>query len=107
METWIAGKFTYFDMALPPWLFLSVSFLCFSSACKPDLKQPALSYQIKNGGDKIAEHSLVYRWAEKALEATSRDTERFKPRPTVTSRYLGLYYIAVFDAWSMYDQNAI
>lgn len=51
--------------------------------------------------------NLAYRWGEMALQATANDTERFKPRPTITSRYLGLIFIAVFDAWSRYDQNAI
>ena len=94
-------------MALPHWLFLSAFLLCISSACKPDLKQSALHLATKSVENKIAGHSIVYRWAERALEATARDTERFKPRPTVTSRYLGLYYVAVFDAWSRYDQHAI
>ncbi|MDA0794253.1 MAG: vanadium-dependent haloperoxidase [Bacteroidetes bacterium] len=31
----------------------------------------------------------------------------FKPRPTITSRFLGLIFVAAFDAWSRYDQKAI
>ena len=53
------------------------------------------------GADNIA-----YRWAKIALEATANDTERFKPRPTVTSRMLALVWTAVFDAWSRYDGKA-
>ncbi|HLO39228.1 MAG TPA: hypothetical protein VK173_12080, partial [Lacibacter sp.] len=41
-----------------------------------------------------------------ALEATANDTERFRPRPTVTARMLGLVWTAVFDAWSRYDEKA-
>ena len=41
------------------------------------------------------------------LEAQALDTERFAPRPTITSRYLGLIFTAVFDAWSRYDEKAI
>ncbi|WP_422081908.1 vanadium-dependent haloperoxidase [Ulvibacterium sp.] len=55
-----------------------------------------------SGNDNIA-----YRWGKIALEATANDTERFKPRPTITSRYLGLVFISVFDAWSRYDNTAI
>ena len=51
--------------------------------------------------------NLAYRWGEMALQATANDTERFQPRPTITSRYLGLIFIAVFDAWSRYDEGAI
>lgn len=38
---------------------------------------------------------------------TSFDTDRFKPRPTVTSRFLGLIWTAAFDAWSRYDEAAL
>ena len=50
--------------------------------------------------------NIAYQWGEVALEATARDTERFNPRPTITSRYLGLIFTAVFDAWSRYDEQA-
>lgn len=49
---------------------------------------------------------MVYEWGRLALEATANDTERFRPRPTVTSRMLGLIFTAVFDAWSVYDPEA-
>lgn len=51
--------------------------------------------------------NVAYKWAKMALTATANDTERFKPRPTITSRYLGLISVAVFDAWSRYDEKAI
>lgn len=50
---------------------------------------------------------MAYKWGEIAMAATANDTEWFKPRPTVTSRYLGLIWTAVFDAWSRYDEKAI
>ncbi len=51
--------------------------------------------------------NVAYQWGKMALEATALDTERFAPRPTITSRYLGLIFTAVFDAWSRYDEKAI
>ena len=45
-------------------------------------------------------NNVAYKWGEMALTATANDTERFNPRPTITSRYLGLIFVAVFDAWS-------
>lgn len=56
----------------------------------------------KRGVDNIA-----YQWGKMALTAQANDTEKFKPRPTVTSRYLGLIFVAVFDAWSRFDDNSI
>ncbi len=50
--------------------------------------------------------NIAYQWGAMALQATANDTERFKPRPTVTSRYLGLIFVAVFDAWSRFDEKA-
>ena len=51
-------------------------------------------------------NNLAYKWGDIAMFCTANDTEKFKPRPTVTSRYLGLIWTAVFDAWSRYDEKA-
>ncbi len=51
--------------------------------------------------------NLAYKWGKVALEATANNTEKFKPRPTVTSRMLGLVWTSVFDAWSRFDEKAI
>lgn len=51
--------------------------------------------------------NIAYKWGQMALTATANDTERFKPRPTITSRYLGLIFVSIFDAWSTYDNKAI
>lgn len=51
--------------------------------------------------------NVAYKWGKLALTATANDTERFKPRPTITSRYLGLIAVSIFDAWSRYDEKAI
>lgn len=53
------------------------------------------------------EDNIAYQWGQMALKATAYDTERFKPRPTITSRFLGLIFTSVFDAWSRYDEDAI
>jgi hypothetical protein len=50
--------------------------------------------------------NVAYKWGKIALDATASDTEKFKPRPTITSRYLGLIFTSIFDAWSRYDGNA-
>lgn len=55
----------------------------------------------------LGESNMAYRWGKISLELTANDTERFKPRPTVTSRILGLTWTAVFDAWSRYDEKAL
>lgn len=52
------------------------------------------------------ENNLAYKWGKISLECTANDTEKFRPRPTVTSRILALIWTSVFDAWSRYDETA-
>jgi PAP2 superfamily len=56
--------------------------------------------------EPLGEQNIAYKWGKIALEATANDTEKFRPRPTVTSRYLGLVFTAIFDAWSRFDATA-
>jgi hypothetical protein len=65
-----------------------------------------------NSGNDIAkeprgEHNIAYKWGQVAMDATADDTEKFTPRPTVTSRFLGLIWTSVFDAWTRYDAVAV
>lgn len=60
----------------------------------------------KSNEAPTGEDNLAYKWGKIALMATANDTERFRPRPTVSSRFLGLIWTAVFDAWSRYDITA-
>lgn len=84
-------------------LLLSICAMVFF-ACKDTSKTQ------QNGVETIAPKgidNIVYQWGQMALTATANDTERFKPRPTITSRYLGLIFVSIFDAWSRYDEKAI
>lgn len=58
-------------------------------------------------GEPRGKDNIAYKWGKIALEATANDTEMFKPRPTITSRYLGLIFTSIFDAWTRYDEKAI
>ena len=62
--------------------------------------------QIFRGDEPLGEDNVAYKWGAMALKATALDTDRFKPRPTITSRYLGLIFVSIFDAWSCYDAKA-
>jgi hypothetical protein len=53
------------------------------------------------------QENIAYLWCQVALTATARDTERFRPRPTVTSRMLALVFVSMFDAWTAFDENSI
>jgi hypothetical protein len=58
--------------------------------------------QVEPSGEK----NRAYQLGKIALECTANDTEKFKPRPTVTSRILALTWTAIFDAWTRYDDKA-
>ncbi|WP_036381341.1 vanadium-dependent haloperoxidase [Muricauda sp. MAR_2010_75] len=70
--------------------------------CKQKMQQSSDAAMEPKGADNIA-----YQWSEMAIIATANDTEMFKPRPTITSRFLGLIFVSIFDAWSRYDEKAI
>ena len=57
--------------------------------------------------EPVGQENLAYKWGEIAMTATANNTEKFSPRPTVTSRFLGIIWTAVFDAWSRFDSIAI
>jgi len=71
-----------------------ISFQC-------NTKRPDTLTLPKRGPDNMA-----FIWGKISLEFTASDTERFRPRPTVTSRILGLVWTAIYDAWSRYDSTA-
>src|SRR5215213_6934811 len=68
---------------------------------------PLASKEQQRTAAASQETNLAYNWGEVAMSCTANDTEKFKPRPTVTSRFLGLIWTAVFDAWSRYDSAAV
>ena len=82
--------------------------LCFGALLLFSCKQDS---SVKKDTAEVSEprgvNNLAYQWGQMALTATANDTERFQPRPTITSRYLGLIFISVFDAWCMYEAKAI
>lgn len=62
--------------------------------------------QMAMTDEPLGKDNVAFQWAYMALEGTANDTDRFKPRPTVTSRYLGLIFTAMFDAWTRFDEKA-
>lgn len=62
---------------------------------------------IKIVTEPLGKDNVAYKWSQIAIQATANDTEKFRPRPTVTSRLLGLTFVAIFDAWSRYDKAAV
>jgi hypothetical protein len=53
------------------------------------------------------EPSAAYQWLDVLLEASGRDAERHRPRPTILSRTMALVLTAMYDAWAAYDDLAV
>jgi hypothetical protein len=66
----------------------------------------SITTQQESTLEKTGAENLAYKWGRISLECTANDTEKFRPRPTVTSRILALAWTAAFDAWSRYDEKA-
>lgn len=82
---------------------LLLFFLLLTLGCKQNTSKNEVQKEYEPNGI----NNIAYKWSEMAITATANDTDRFKPRPTITSRYLGLIFVAIFDAWSRYDEKAI
>src|ERR1700750_2866565 len=51
--------------------------------------------------------SAAYEWLDISLEATAREVDRHGARPTILSRTLAIALTAMYDAWAVYDAQAI
>ena len=88
-------------------ILTAISILVFLNACNSHLKNDQQKVISETDTTKLGVNNLAYKWGKLILEATARDTERYKPRPTISSRMLGLVFISIFDAWAHYDVKAI
>src|SRR5688572_898851 len=82
--------------------YLFITFFLVTQSCSNTNK----STTDKRLPEPAGENNFAYKWGKISLTCTANDTEKFRPRPTVTSRILALTWTAVFDAWSVYDANA-
>ena len=60
------------------------------------VKSQLRTQQTPTTKEPTAPENIAYQWGHLALLATANDTEKFLPRPTITSRYLALIFVAVF-----------
>jgi hypothetical protein len=53
------------------------------------------------------EPSATYRWLDFLLEASGREVDRNRPRPTILSRTMAIVLTSIYDAWAAYDDVAV
>src|SRR5690606_14163102 len=83
-------------------------FLLVFSGCKKDTEdnKDIAENQIEKEEGPKGINNVAHQWSLVAINATANDTDMFKPRPTITSRFLGLIFTSIFDAWTRYDEKA-
>ena len=98
-------KKSYFFIVFPVFIAGFIFFGCANG--EQDGKKSSTSEEAMASSEPLAPHNIAYKWGKYVLEGTANDTERFSPRPTITSRILGLIFTSIFDAWTRYDDTAI
>ncbi len=51
--------------------------------------------------------SAAYDWLNVILEASAREVDRVGARPTILSRQMAICTTAMYDAWALYDHQAV
>jgi hypothetical protein len=55
----------------------------------------------------LDQQNMAYRWLNITQEVAARDVDRVGARPTVLSRQMMIWAVAMFDAWAAYDDKAV
>jgi hypothetical protein len=83
-------------------LFLVLVMFPFQNASAAEKAPEKLIHQAQNPTP-----SAAYKWLEILLEASSRDVDKNRARPTVLSRTMSIVLTAMYDAWAAYDDKAV
>ena len=99
---------TMFDRSRSLSLFLAIGSLAACTGTGRHLAERAPEY-ARTGQELLpyAEQNFAYRWLDVMQEAAARDVDTFGARPTVLSRQMMLWAVAMFDAWACYDEKAV
>ncbi|MEX0701632.1 MAG: vanadium-dependent haloperoxidase [Planctomycetales bacterium] len=75
-------------------------------ACAQERPRPRAGTELVHQ-DPHPAPSAAYRWLEITLEASGRDVDRNRARPTVLARAMAIVLTSMYDAWAAYDENAV
>ncbi len=99
---------------LPALPLLAVLFLPAPAPAQPVAKDTAQILTPAPGGLLVHrapppdfEPSATYQWLDFLLEASGREVDRNRPRPTILSRTMAIVLTAMYDAWAAYDERAV
>jgi hypothetical protein len=89
------------------WLAVTLfaAFGCTSAPPAPKAgPQYALTHQERL---PLEQQNHTYRWLDITQEVAARDVDRNGARPTVLSRQMMIWAVAMYDAWAAYDPLAV
>lgn len=77
-------------------------------ACAVEPTRPVAEYALTHQDVlPLEQQNFAYRWLDVVQEVGARDVERFGARPTILSRQMMVWAVAMFDAWAAYDEHAV
>jgi hypothetical protein len=77
-------------------------------ACAAERQRPVAEYALTHQDVlPLEQQNCAYRWLDVVQEVGARDVERFGARPTILSRQMMVWAVAMFDAWAAYDEHAV
>ncbi len=86
-------------------------FLFATAACSggpPPVADDQLRYALTHQElVPLAEQNAAYRWLNVTQEVAAREVDRIGARPTILSRQMMIWAVAMFDAWAAYDATAV
>jgi len=90
-----------------PYLTSVISTLALVS-CAPASRAPTINESGTLALDKSrGNQSAAYDWLNVILEASAREVDRVGARPTILSRQMAICTTAMYDAWTLYDHQAV
>ena len=89
------------------WLAASL-FAALGCTSTPPATQPGPQYALTHQERlPLEEQNYAYRWLDITQEVGARDVDRNGARPTVLSRQMMIWAVAMYDAWAAYDPVAV
>ena len=73
---------------------------CLLAQQQPKAPEYALTHQETV---PLAQQNAAYRWLNVMQEVAAREVDRVGARPTVLSRQMHVWAVAMYDAWAAYD----
>jgi hypothetical protein len=94
---------------MPPLPRLLLLAVCAAAACTSSgsVGQPPEYARTHQEALPYERQNHAWRWLDVMQEAAARDVDRYGARPTVLSRQMMIWAVAMYDAWAAYDATAV